>query len=162
MRFGNFLRLLVSLVFIVVGGIAPTTIPTTKATASFRTDRDLGAIVDRHARSHGIPTDFARAVVKVESNWNPRLTGAAGEVGLMQIKHGTARYIGFAGTRDELYEPDTNVRWAMKYLADAWELADGDMCLTVLKYQAGHQATSMTRAASAYCSRVRRHMAAAG
>jgi soluble lytic murein transglycosylase-like protein len=131
------------------------------ATASFRTDRDLGAIVDRHAKAHGLPADFARAVVKVESTWNPQLTGAAGEVGLMQIKHETAQYMGFSGTRDQLYEPETNIRYGMKYLAGAWKLGGGDICQTVLRYQAGHGATKMTPASNAYCARVRQFMAEA-
>ena len=138
---------------------AQTLIP---AAASFRTkDRDLTAIVDRHASAHGLPAAFARAVVKVESSWNPKLTGAAGEVGLKQIKHATAREMGFQGQRDELYEPDTNVRWGMKYLAGAWRLGGGDMCQAVLRYQAGHGAKTMTSAATAYCARVRRFMASA-
>ena len=126
-------------------------------------DREaLTRIVDRHAAWHSLPTDLARAVVQVESSWNPMTTGAAGEVGLMQIKPDTARYLGYRGSREHLYEPDTNVRWGMKYLAGAWKLADGDICQTVLRYQAGHGATAMTGAASAYCARVRSFMAATG
>lgn len=122
----------------------------------------LTKIVDRHAAWQSLPTDFARAVVRVESSWNPMTTGAAGEVGLMQIKPETARGLGFQGSREQLYEPDTNVRWGMKYLAGAWKLADGDICQTVLRYQAGHGASTMTGAASAYCARVRRFMAETG
>ena len=138
---------------------AGTSVP---AAASFRTeDRDLAAIVDRYASAHGVPAAFARAVVQVESDWNPKLTGAAGEVGLMQIKHETAREMGFQGGRDELYEPDTNVRWGMQYLAGAWRLGGGDLCQAVLRYQGGHGAKTMTGAATAYCKRVRRFMASA-
>jgi soluble lytic murein transglycosylase-like protein len=119
----------------------------------------LESIVDRHAEAQGLPRDFARAIVRLESGWNPQLTGAAGEVGLMQIKHETARYIGYRGSRDELYDPDTNVRWGMKYLADAWKLAQGNHCGTVLRYQAGLQATAMTDAGRAYCARLRKVLA---
>ena len=122
----------------------------------------LESIVDRHAAAHGLPREFARAIVRVESGWNPQLTGAAGEVGLMQIKHETARFMGYGGTRQELYAPDTNVKWGMKYLADAWKLAQGDHCGTVLRYQAGLQAKTMTGAARAYCARLRQALAAAG
>jgi soluble lytic murein transglycosylase-like protein len=120
----------------------------------------LEAIVDRHAAAQGVPKDFARAIVRVESGWNAKLTGAAGEVGLMQIKHETARFMGYAGSRTQLYEPDTNVKWGMKYLADAWKLAQGDHCGTVLRYQAGLQAKTMTGAARAYCARLRQALAA--
>ena len=119
----------------------------------------LEAIVDRHAAAQVLPKDFARAIVRVESDWNAQLTGAAGEVGLMQIKHETARFMGYAGSRTQLYEPDTNVKWGMKYLADAWRLAQGDHCGTVLRYQAGLQAKTMTGAARAYCARLRQALA---
>lgn len=120
----------------------------------------LEEIVDRHADLHGLPRDFARAVVRVESTWDPWLTGAAGEVGMMQIKFETAQYLGYTGTRAELYEPEINVTWAMKYLAGAWRLADGDKCGTVLRYQGGHGAKKMTGAARAYCDRVHKFMIA--
>ena len=148
-------RDLVMLIAITAGTLIP-------AAASFQSDRrDLSAIVDRYAAANGVPTAFARAVVQVESDWNPQLTGAAGEVGLMQIKHETAREMGYDGPRGELYEPDTNVRWGMKYLAGAWQLGRGDLCQTVLRYQGGHDAKAMTKAATAYCARVRRFMASA-
>ncbi len=119
----------------------------------------LTAIVDREATAHGVPVALARAVVRVESSWNPRETGDVGEVGLMQIKHNTARLLGFAGSRAELYDPKTNVRWGMKYLAGAYKLANGNVCKTALKYQGGHAATRMTGTASRYCSKLRIYMA---
>ena len=124
--------------------------------------RALETIVDRHAAAHGLPKELARAVVRVESTWNPRLTGAAGEIGLMQIKFETARHLGYNGSREALYDPGTNVKWGMQYLAGAWKLANGDECGTVLRYQAGHGAKSMTGAARAYCGKLRKFMVAAG
>ena len=138
--------------FALAGSLAVAAAPTAEATA-------FEAIVDRHAAALGVPKDFARAIVRVESDWNAQLTGAAGEVGLMQIKHETARFMGYAGSRTQLYDPDTNVKWGMKYLADAWKLAQGDHCGTVLRYQAGLQAKTMTAAARAYCARLRQVLA---
>jgi soluble lytic murein transglycosylase-like protein len=119
----------------------------------------LTAIVDREAIAQGVPVAVARAVVRIESRWNPRVTGRAGEVGLFQIKHASARAMGFTGSRGELYDPAINARYGMKYLAEAWRLAGGDLCRTILKYQGGHYAQRMTSASSAYCSKVRVVMA---
>lgn len=80
----------------------------------------------------------------------------------MQIKHSTARFLGFAGSRTELYDPKTNVRWGMKYLAGAYKLAGGNVCQTALKYQGGHNAKRMTGIASRYCSKLRIYMASKG
>lgn len=123
------------------------------------TDR-LVALVDREAKANGVPVALARAVVRIESNWNVRTTGRAGEVGLMQIKHQTARGVGYTGTRAALYEPATNIKFGMRYLAGAYRLAGGDTCGTVMRYQGGHGATRMSSAARAYCGKARTIMAA--
>lgn len=119
----------------------------------------LVALVDREARANGIPVALARAVVRIESNWKPNVTGRAGEVGLMQIKHQTARGVGYRGSRAKLYEPATNIRWGMRYLAGAYRLAGGDTCGTVMRYQGGHGAKRMSSAARSYCSKARTIMA---
>ncbi|HLL27121.1 MAG TPA: transglycosylase SLT domain-containing protein [Xanthobacteraceae bacterium] len=123
------------------------------------THLELSAIVNRYAAEAGVPLALARAVVRVESDWDQSMTGLAGEIGLMQIMPETAREMGFADNDDELYDPETNIRWGVRYLAEAWRLAEGDVCHTVLKYNAGYQATKMTQAANEYCSRVRELMA---
>nr|WP_183190685.1 transglycosylase SLT domain-containing protein [Ancylobacter tetraedralis] len=120
---------------------------------------NLGTLVDREARANGVPIALARAVVRIESNWNTRMTGRAGEVGLMQIKPQTARGVGYDGSRAALYEPATNIRYGMRYLAGAYRLAGGDTCGTVMRYQGGHGATRMSSAARAYCSKARVIMA---
>jgi soluble lytic murein transglycosylase-like protein len=125
----------------------------TTSTSGFETS------IDRYASAAGVPAALARAVMRIESRGNPGVTGRAGEVGLMQIKHQTARGMGFSGSRAELYQPEVNLQWGTRYLAEAYRLAGGDTCRTVLKYQGGHGANRMTGAASAYCARVRAIMA---
>jgi len=122
-------------------------------------DNSLTAIVDREARANGVPISLARAVVRIESNWNPRVTGRAGEIGLMQIKYQTARGEGYRGSRAALYKPENNVKFAMRYLAGAYRLAGGDTCGTVMRYQGGHGAKRMSSAAKVYCGKARTIMA---
>jgi soluble lytic murein transglycosylase-like protein len=117
------------------------------------------ALVDRFAREHGVPVSFARAVVHVESSYNPRVTGSVGEIGLMQLKYDTARMIGFTGSRDELYEPATNLTWGMKYLAGAWKLGGKSPCGAVIRYQGGHARKTHTSVSKRYCAKVQRFMA---
>jgi soluble lytic murein transglycosylase-like protein len=125
------------------------------------TRMELGSIVSRYAEDAGIPAALVRAVVRVESDWDQNMTGYAGEIGLMQIKPETARDMGFVGQNEKLYDPDTNIHWGVRYLAEAWKLASGNICQTVLKYQAGHNAEKMTQAATEYCARVRVLMSSA-
>ncbi|MDN2580580.1 transglycosylase SLT domain-containing protein [Aquibium sp. ELW1220] len=116
----------------------------------------LPAIVTRYAKEYGVPVALAHAVVTVESNFRPHVTGRAGEIGLMQIKPATARMMGYSGSAKGLYDPETNVKYGMKYLAKAHELGGGDTCGTILRYNAGHAAKRMNRISSAYCTKVKR------
>lgn len=116
---------------------------------------DLIVLIENKAIAHGVPLEWAHAVVRVESNYDPRLTGRGGTLGLMQIKYLTARGMGFKGSAQELYDPAVNLEWGMRYLAGARKLAKGDLCGTVMRYQGGHQATRMTKVSTAYCSKVR-------
>jgi soluble lytic murein transglycosylase-like protein len=119
----------------------------------------INTFIEKHAAANGIPAAFVRAIVRIESNYNPRATGRQREVGLMQIKFETARGIGFTGTREELYNPDTNLQWGTKYLAMSWKLGGNTPCGAVMKYQGGHAVTRMSAASNAYCAKVKAHMA---
>lgn len=120
------------------------------------------AIVARYAAAYGVPVSLANAVIRIESNYQPNKTGSAGEVGLMQIKPATARMLGYSGSTKALYNPETNIKYGMKYLAMAHDLGGGTTCGTILKYNAGHAAKRMNPISSAYCSKVKIVMASAG
>ena len=122
---------------------------------------ELSSLVAAKAAAHGVPAALANAVVRVESNYNPRVTGRAGEVGLMQIKYQTARGLGYTGTRAALYDPATNLEWGMRYLAGAQRLAGGSLCGTLAKYQGGH-GTRGTRTSHNYCGRVHTALSSRG
>jgi len=113
-------------------------------------------LINTYARKHGIPSSLAHAVVRVESNFNAKARGRAGEVGLMQIKLGTARMMGYRGSKKGLYDPETNIKYGMKYLGGAHKLSGGDTCGTILRYNAGHAAKRMNPVSSRYCAKVQK------
>ncbi|MBC2860471.1 lytic transglycosylase domain-containing protein [Stappia sp. 28M-7] len=117
------------------------------------------AMITAEARKHGVPVELAHAVVRVESNYNPRARGRAGEIGLMQIKPQTARGVGFRGSAKALYDPKTNITYGMKYLAGAHKRAGGDVCGTILRYNAGHFAKRMNPVSRRYCGKVKQLLA---
>jgi soluble lytic murein transglycosylase-like protein len=117
------------------------------------------AIIAKHARANGVPVALASAVVQIESKFNPRVTGRAGEIGLMQIKLQSARAMGYSGTRAGLYDPETNIKYGMKYLGTAHKLGGGSTCGTILKYNGGHYAKRMQAGTRKYCGRVQQLMA---
>jgi hypothetical protein len=118
--------------------------------------------VRQEAEEQGLPPDVADAVVQVESAYNPYAVGGVGEVGLMQIRPETAAMLGHRGGLTELFEPATNIRYGVTYLAKAWQLAGGDLCRALMKYRAGHGEERMTPLSVEYCRRARGHLAAIG
>ncbi|MFO1148167.1 MAG: transglycosylase SLT domain-containing protein [Alsobacter sp.] len=117
--------------------------------------RDL---IARHAAANGIPYSLADAVIRIESRYNPHARNG-GAVGLMQIKPQTARGLGYSGGAAGLTNPDTNLRYGMMYLAQAYRMSGGNTCATVMRYQSGHFATRMSGANRSYCSKARTIMA---
>ena len=116
------------------------------------------SLISSYAKSYGVPVDLAHAIVRIESNFNPKARGSAGEIGLMQIKPATARMMGYRGSAKGLYDPETNIKFGMKYLALAQQLGGGTTCGTILKYNAGHGAKRMNPASKRYCGRVRTYI----
>ncbi len=116
-------------------------------------------IVERYASENGVAIELAHAVIVVESNYKVYSRGKAGEVGLMQIKPATAKLMGYDGTPFGLFDPETNIKYGMKYLGKAQRLGDGTTCGTILKYNAGHAAKRMNPTSKDYCEKVKRHLA---
>ncbi|MGA7994424.1 MAG: transglycosylase SLT domain-containing protein [Bradyrhizobium sp.] len=120
------------------------------------------AMVEQEVRKTGLPADIADAVVQVESNYNPRVIGGVGEIGLMQIRPQTAAMLGFRGSAADLAKPEINIHYGVTYLSKAWRLANGDLCRTLMKYRAGHGENVMTPRSVNYCRRAKIHLAELG
>ena len=120
--------------------------------------RPYGKLISSYAKTHGVPESLAHAVISVESNYRPNARGSAGEIGLMQIKPATARMMGYSGSAKGLYDPETNIKYGMKYLGMAHKLGGGTTCGTILKYNAGHAAKRMNPVSAGYCSKVKRRL----
>jgi soluble lytic murein transglycosylase-like protein len=114
----------------------------------------LRPIIERYADELGVPFELADAVVRIESRYNPHARNGT-NLGLMQIKKLTAKSMGYGGTAEGLFNPETNIRYGMKYLAEAYRLANGDTCGTVMRYQGGLRAQTMSQAARTYCAKVK-------
>lgn len=111
---------------------------------------------------NGLPPDIADAVAAIESGYDASAIGGVGEIGLMQIRPSTAAMLGFVGETAELAKPEVNIRYGVTYLAQAWRLANGDLCRALMKYRAGHAEEVMTPLSVQYCGRARAHLASVG
>jgi soluble lytic murein transglycosylase-like protein len=120
------------------------------------------ALIKSEAERNGLPPDIADAVAAIESEYDPATIGAVGEVGLMQVRPETALMLGFKGDLAELARPEVNIRYGVTYLSQAWRLAGGDICRTLMKYRAGHGEEVMSPLSVIYCGRARAHLAEMG
>lgn len=102
------------------------------------------------ARRHGVPVRTALAVCFVESSFRCNAVGAAGELGLLQIKLATARMLGYRGSRNALKRCSTGAYWGMKHLALA--IRKGG----VWKHNQGIGAKRPSRMARIYAAKVSR------
>jgi soluble lytic murein transglycosylase-like protein len=98
---------------------------------------NLDALIARHAAANNIPEDLVRRVIKRESGGRAHVV-SAGNYGLMQIKLPTARSMGYTGTAAALLDADTNMTYAVKYLAGAYRVAGGNASRAVHYYAAGY------------------------
>jgi len=98
---------------------------------------NLDALIARHAAANNVPEDLVRRIIKRESGGRPGVV-SKGNFGLMQIKLATARSMGYTGTAAGLLDADTNMTYAVKYLAGAYRVAGGNSSRAVHYYAAGY------------------------
>jgi len=93
----------------------------------------LKALVDSISANHGVDAELVRAVMKTESNFNPRAVSNKGALGLMQLIPSTGqRY----GVRD-FFDPQQNIDGGVRYLKFLLEKFNGDLDLSLAAYNAG-------------------------
>ena len=108
-----------------------------RARASLDANGNLDMLISKYAAENGVPESLVRRVIKRESGGNPRVV-SRGNYGLMQIKLATARALGYGGGAAGLLDADTNMNYAVKYLAGAYRVAGGNSDRAVHYYAAGY------------------------
>jgi soluble lytic murein transglycosylase-like protein len=103
---------------------------------------EYDVLVATHARANGLPEVLVHRVIVRESRYQPALVGRGGTIGLMQIKLATARSLGYTGSAEGLRDPNTNLTYAVKYLAGAYRAANGDHRRAVSYYASGYYAAA--------------------
>jgi len=125
--------------------------------ASAGMQKPLRGMIERHAHANGLPVKLAHAVIFLESGYRARIVHK-GNYGLMQIRLGTARSMGFRGPARRLLQPEINLRYGMRYLGRAWRASGRNVCGTIKRYQTGTGAGRMAHATLRYCARAKQLM----
>ena len=93
-------------------------------------------LVSEAARKANVPLLLAHELIERESRYKPQVY-KKGAIGLGQIKCITAKEMGFKGDCQELFKPDVNLIYSMKYLSLALAKANGDECKAKNLYKKG-------------------------
>jgi soluble lytic murein transglycosylase-like protein len=103
------------------------------------------------AAAAGVPASLIERVIRRESGGNARAVHA-GNYGLMQIKLSTARAMGYTGSAAGLLDPQTNMTYAVRYLAGAYRAAGGNESRAVALYSRGYYYQAKAQGFSPYAS----------
>jgi soluble lytic murein transglycosylase-like protein len=103
------------------------------------------------ASAAGVPASLIDRVIRRESGGNARAVHA-GNYGLMQIKLSTARAMGYTGSAAGLLDPQTNMTYAVRYLAGAYRAAGGNESRAVALYSRGYYYQAKAQGFSPYAS----------
>ena len=97
----------------------------------------LDGLIAKYAALYDVPESLIRRVVQRESGYNPRARNGP-YLGLMQIRHDTARSMGYSGSASGLLDAETNLKYAVKYLRGAYIVGGYNSDRAVRNYSRGY------------------------
>ena len=100
------------------------------------TPREVDDAIEQAARRHNVDANLVRALIRVESNFNPQAVSRKGAIGLMQLMPQTARQLNVTNPYDPVQNVDAGVRHLKKLLQDF----GGNVKLSLAAYNAGEGA----------------------
>ncbi len=109
--------------------------------------RHYASLIETHARANGLDPAFVKAVIAVESAFDPLAVSAKGALGLMQVMPETAARYGLVADAhrsiaDKLRDPAINIRVGARYLRDLLARYENDLVLVLAAYNAGEGAVA--------------------
>ncbi len=110
--------------------------------ARYAVTADVATSVFDASLREGLDPDLGFRLIRLESDFNARAVSHAGAVGLLQVMPQTARQLEKTVSREQLFNPATNLRVGFRYLRTLLDQYRGDIRLALLAYNRGEDAVS--------------------
>jgi soluble lytic murein transglycosylase-like protein len=117
--------------------------------AQYGSSDNTSGMAATQASAAGLPASLVERVIRRESGGNARAVHG-GNYGLMQIRLGTARAMGYTGSASGLLDPQTNMTYGLRYLAGAYRAAGGNENRAIALYSHGYYNQAKARGFSPY------------
>ncbi len=110
------------------------------------TSASVEAAIQEAAHRHNVDPALVRALIQVESGFNPRAVSRKGAMGLMQLMPGTARDLNVANP----FDPKQNVEGGVRHLRSLLDAYGGDLNKSLAAYNAGAKAVDRANGVPPY------------
>jgi len=97
-------------------------------------DAEIAAAIADVQSVHYVPIALVKAIIRCESDFNPRAVSKAGAIGLMQVMPFNAARVGL--TEPDLWIPAKNILAGVRLIAVLLKYYDGDLISALIAYNA--------------------------
>lgn len=98
---------------------------------------NIDGLISKYSSEYDVPESLVRRVIQRESGFNPGARNGP-YLGLMQIRHDTARTMGYTGSASGLLDAETNLKYAVKYLRGAYIVGGRSQDQAMRNYARGY------------------------
>lgn len=105
------------------------------------TDSNWDNIIVQAGKKYNLDPNLIRAIIQVESGYNPNAVSHAGAQGLMQLMPATAKEMNVT----DVFNPEQNIFGGARYFREMLDRYRGDLVKALAAYNAGPEAVDKAR-----------------